>query len=297
MAENRFDQASRHLGRQAEAKLWPWLLGLTEAQVKWNRLLRTHFTLPGFPERVGDLVASLTDLEGGGQPWAVCAEFQSEPDFDMPDRLLVTLGLLRLTEKPSGEPGDRYWTGAVVVNLTGKGQAVRDHDWSGADLRLLIKPREWNFEEEEAAVVLRQVEEGTAPVEALAWVPLMKGGDQAGIIKRWLVLVRRETDPERRADLGLALVFAELAGRQKAWKVIEGWDMKESQVVKRWEDKAEARGQALMLLHLLQKRFKKVPDDLRASVLAIQDADRLTALADVAFAARTLRRFRQEADI
>jgi hypothetical protein len=28
MAANRYDQASRHLARQAGGPLWPWLLGL-----------------------------------------------------------------------------------------------------------------------------------------------------------------------------------------------------------------------------------------------------------------------------
>src|SRR4051812_40892197 len=106
MATNRYDQASRHLAREAGEKLWPWLLGLSSEQVRFVRLLQTHFTVPGFPERVGDLVAALTDLVGGSRPWAVCLEIQTEPDFDMSDRLLVTLGLVRRTERPSVEVGD-----------------------------------------------------------------------------------------------------------------------------------------------------------------------------------------------
>ena len=210
MAVNRFDQASRHLARQAGAPLWPWLLGLSAEQVRFERLLQTHFTLPGFPERVGDTVAALIDLQGSGRPWALCLEFQSEPDFDMSDRLLVVLGLLRLTERHSAESGDRYWVGAVVVNLTGRGQAARDLHWRGAGLRLLLEPREWNLCDMEAALVLRQVEEGRAPVEVLAWLPLMQGGGELAIIQRWLELARGVTDPRRRADLGLVLVFAEL---------------------------------------------------------------------------------------
>jgi hypothetical protein len=305
MAVNRYDQASRHLARQAGGSLWPWLLDLSADEVRFERLLQTHFTLPGFPERVGDTVAALTDLQSGGRPWAVCLEFQSEPDFDMSDRLLVILGLLRLTEKPSAESGDRYWVGAVVVNLTGRGQAERDLHWSGAGLRLLLEPREWNVPDVEAAQVLRQVEEGAAPVEALAWLPLMQGGSDSAMIRRWLELARREKDSRRRADLGLVLVFAELANCQDVWrKALEGWDMKESQIVKEWEDKARREGEAKgktegkaeALLQFLQKRFKTVPDDLRTAILAAQE-DRLTGWLDVAFTARSLRRFRAQAGL
>src|SRR5262245_34715765 len=95
MAANRYDQATGHQARQAHEKLWPWLLGLTSAQVRFESLLQTHITLPGFPERVGDLVAALTDLEGGDRPWAINLEFQVAPDFDMPDRLMAILGLIR----------------------------------------------------------------------------------------------------------------------------------------------------------------------------------------------------------
>jgi hypothetical protein len=298
MATNRYDQASRHLARQAGGALWPWLLGLTKEQVRFERLLQTHFTLPGFPERVGDTVAALTDLEGGGRPWAVCVEFQSEPDFDMPDRLLVILGLVRTTEHPSEEPGDRYWVGAVIVNLTGRGLAQRDLEWRGAGLRLLIQPREWNLEEVDAGRVMREVEQGRAPVEALALIPVMSGGSNPVIIKHWLELARRQTDPQRRADLGLALVFAELVNRQDVWReALEGWNMKESQIVKEWEDKARAEAKAEMLLQVLEKRFKTIPDDLRTAILTMQDPQRLTTWADLAFSTRSLSSFRKKAGL
>src|SRR4051812_32063181 len=140
MPTNRYDQTSRHLARQAGGPLWPWLLGLTGRQVRFRALLQAQLTVPGFPERVTDTIAALQDLEQGGAPWAVPLEFQSEPDFDMPDRLLVILGLVRLTQRPSEEPGDRFWVGAVVVNLTGTGDAARDHQWRGAGMQVLLRP-------------------------------------------------------------------------------------------------------------------------------------------------------------
>jgi hypothetical protein len=273
--------------------------------LRFDRWLETHFTVPGLPERIGDLVVAVTDLETH-RPWAICCEFQSEPDFDMSDRLLVLLGLVRINHKPSTEPGDRYWVGAVVVNLTGTGDARREHEWRGAGLHLLIEPRELNFSTLDAGNVLQQGEDGVAPVEALAWISLMQRGNDPAIIQRWLESASREADPERRADLGLVTVFAELANCQEAWrKALEGWNMKESQLVKEWEDKARLEGEikgrtegkAETLVQILNKRFKSVPDDLRATLLAEPNAQRLTDLVEIAIAARSLKTFRQKAGL
>jgi hypothetical protein len=294
MPANRYDQASRYMGQQAGAKLWPWLLGLTPKQVGFIRSLQTHFTLPGFPERIGDLAAALTDLEGGGPPWAVCAEFQAAPDFDMPDRLLVVLGLIRLTERPGDNPGDRFNVGAVVINLTGQGLALRDHEWRGAGLHVLIEPREWNFKDVSANLVLRQIEHGEAPQEALVWIPCMRGGNTPGIIKRWLVLANREANRQRRTDLGLAQVFAELVGSQDVWReALKGLNMQESPFMKQWENKVRAED----LLQILAKRFKAVPDDLRTAIVAVNETERLVGWIDLAITSRTLRSFRREAGV
>jgi hypothetical protein len=294
MPTNRYDQRSRHLARQAGGRLWPWLLGLTDKQVRFERPLETHFTVPGLPERIGDVAAALTDLEEGSRPWAVCLEFQSEPDFDMADRLLVALGMVRLTQRPSDNPGDRFWVGAVVVNLTGQGAAQRDLEWRGAGLHLLLQPREWNLAALDAARVLDEVEHGVVPVEALAWIPLMQRGDDSAIIRRWLDLASGEADPVRRADLGLARLFAELVKRQGVWRrALEGWNVLESEFMKEWEAKAAAQ----VLFRVLENRFKAVPEDLRTALLAEKDPQRLTDLVDVAFAMRSLSGFRKKAGL
>jgi hypothetical protein len=298
MAANRYDRASRHLGRQAGALFWLWLLGLNKQQVRFLGPLQTHFTLPDFPERIGDLVAALADLEAAGPPWAICAEFQTEPDFDMPDRLLVILGLLRLTARPSEAAGDRYAVGAIVVNLTGQGLALRDHEWRGAGLHLLIQPHEWNLEEVDAELVMRQVENREAPVEALAFIPLMKGGNEEGMMQRWVTRARRERNPRRLADLGLAQVFAELVGTEDLWReTLKGWNMRESPFLKELEDQARAAAKAEDLLQILQERFEAVPGDLRSAILGVQDLQRLTAGLSLAIKVRTLASFRKKAGL
>src|SRR5262245_48529967 len=64
-----------------------------------------------------------------------------------------------------------------------------------------------------------------------------------------------------------------------------GANMQESQIIK--ELQAEARAEDL--LQILQQRFKAVPDDLRAAILAVKDLDQLTPWIGLAVSARTLR--------
>jgi hypothetical protein len=182
----------------------------------------------------------------------------------------------------------------VVVNLTGRGQAERDHAWRGAGLRVLVEPREWNLAEVDAGQTLDEVEAGVAPVEALAWLPLMKRGGDPAIIRRWREVAAGEPDRTRRRELVLAQVFAELVGTQDVWiKALEGWEMIESPIIGKLLTEAEAKRAAEILLQMLSKRFKAVPDDLRAAILAVQDPERLTGWVDIALEKRSLRKFRE----
>jgi hypothetical protein len=56
----------------------------------------------------------------------------------------------------------------------------------------------------------------------------------------------------------------------------------------------EAQAKAEMLLKILEKRFKAVPDDLRTVILAVKDPEQLNTWVDVAFAVRSLRCFREQ---
>jgi hypothetical protein len=119
-------------------------------------------------------------------------------------------------------------------------------------------------------------------------------------------LASQETDKKKREALGLAQIFAERAGCGDAWReALKGWDVVESQIVKEWTDRAFAEGkaegvsegEAKALLRMLQRRFKKVPDDLRSAIEAVKDAERLTAWIDLAFDARSLSQFRTKAGL
>jgi hypothetical protein len=144
------------------------------------------------------------------------------------------------------------------------------------------------------------------PRLALVFVPLMQGGAEDGIIGRWLELARDEDDPEKRRALGLAQVFAEKAGCGQAWReALRRWNVTESQIVNEWTAQARAEGQREgktegkvgLLLRVLEGRFGELPADLIQAIQAVNDPDRLDACGDLAGRARTLRQFRQHADI
>lgn len=293
MAVNPFDQACRYLARRWGAALLSWLLGVPPAALRFVRWLDTRLTVPGQPERVGDTIAHLERPDQGGIPWAVPIEFQVEPDPLMFGRLLVYEGMIWLQEKPAALPGDRFQLQAVVVNLTGVGQSNRRMLWrEGAGT--VLEPVEWNLEKEEAAAVLDQVANGTAPRGVLAWIPLMRQGSEPGIIQRWLELAAQETDAQRKADLALVRVFAELSGSQDVWnRALEGFNVRQSVVVNEWK----AEGKAEAVRDILETRFGTLPSEVAAKVDQTREGDTLKRWLVLAVQAATLEQFRQEAGI
>ena len=128
----------------------------------------------------------------------------------------------------------------------------------------------------------------------------MRGGDDPGIMTRWQELAQTEPDPQRRADYGgLALVFAEAAGRRPAWKeALKEWNVIQSQQVLEWmaqgeakgkaegEAKGKAEGKAESILRALEMRFaQEPPADLIAIIRATTDLDQLSRWFDAAMTA------------
>jgi hypothetical protein len=311
MSRTPYDQASRSLARRGGLAFIAWLLGLAPDELSFEGWLDTRrLPWPGQPERTGDTVAFLRDLSAGGVPWAVVIEFQLTPDGLMFGRLLVYQGQLWLEMKPYPERGDRFSVGAVVVNLTGQGRASQDQHWPRAGLRSHLEVVERNLEGLDAGAVLDGVAAGQVPRTVLALVPLMQNGGEDAIIQRWLALASAEPDAGRRADLGLARVLAQAAGRQDVWKqALRGWNVIESEAVREWqaearaEGKAEgkvegkAEGRAEALLEFLEARFGSVPSDLAARVRAATDLDLLKGWTSLAARAVDLIQFRQAAQV
>jgi hypothetical protein len=133
----------------------------------------------------------------------------------------------------------------------------------------------------------------------LFWVPLMTGGKDAAVIGRWREVVAQVV-PDRRVRgnvAGIALVFAELAGRRAEWnRGLEGFEMTESQVVNDWISRGEAKGKLNerreKLLKLLSKRFPgAVPDDVVRLVNEQESLDILDHWFDAAAEAYTFQQF------
>jgi hypothetical protein len=148
-----------------------------------------------------------------------------------------------------------------------------------------------NLYTESAAGTLADIEAGITARCLLAWIALMQGGDEEGIIQQWKRLVEQEEDRSLRATYaGLALVFAEKRQRGEVWRrALEGWDVQESPIVKQWQQKALERGVAAMrqsVVRVLQVQSKEaLPSDILEAIDKQNDLDELVAWHDLALQA------------
>jgi hypothetical protein len=113
-------------------------------------------------------------------------------------------------------------------------------------------------------------------------------------------LAAQEPDARRRSEYGgLAIVFAEAAGRQAVWKeALKGWNVRDSQQVQEWIDEGVVLGEANALLRVLAKRYPPgAPAEVAAAIRATKDLQRLQQWFDLAWTADSLEAFRQAAGI
>jgi hypothetical protein len=290
---NPFDHASRGLLRRASPALLWWLLKVSPSQAQFVRWLDTRLTVPGQPERVCDTIAHVLRVDQDFYPWAIPIEFQVAPDGRMFGRALVYEGMVWLGEKPAQERGDRFDLMPVIVNLTGVGQCGRRMLWQpGAESTLL--PIEWNLETLDANFLLDQIVSGKAPRELLAWLSLMKNGNDPGTIKRWLEVASLERDPYRKADLALVEVFANLTGGTEVWeKALEGFNVIESVTVNKWKAQAVAKS----LLGILEKKFSPVPAEVQTKIEATTALDVLQHWVILAATTDSMDSFRRGAGV
>ena len=310
MDDNDYDESSRYLARRGNAALMYWLLQLDPTHLRFDSWLDPVLIWPGMKERVCDAIARLADLDKGGIPCAAIVEFQTVPDPRMFGRLLVAGGLCWLDVKPVDLPGDRFELCAVVVNLTGQGDCARHMTIGTTEWKLT--PRELNLETFDANVVLEEVASGQAPREVLAWISVMKNGDNPATIDRWLEIAGPEKDLDRRGDYALVELFAGAVGRRELWhKALEGFKMNESPVAREWraeahrkgeikgEIKGKIEGEIKMLILALEERFGSLAPDLLTQIRASTDGeqlDRWMRLA-VSLAVSSLEQFRQKAGL
>lgn len=306
MPVNRYDQASRYATKLDAAGFLSWLLREEPANPRFRGWLDARtLPFPGDPERICDTVAWLGD-DNPAVEWAIPVEFCIEPDSSLFGRLLVYLGQLWLELRPTDAGRERFAVGAVVVNLTGRGQTSRTMRLRQTGISTILEVAERNLADADAATTLTAMAAGTLARCVLPWIPLMQHGEEDVIIQQWKELAGQEPDSRRRSDYGgLALVFADAAGRLTVWKqALKEWNMRESQQVLEWinmgrtEGRAEGRaeGEANALLRLLAKRFAPgAPSDLAAKIRATSDLAKLESWFDLAYSSESLDAFRQSA--
>lgn len=231
-------------------------------------------------------------------------------------RLLEYLGRLWREHRPASGGPRRYDVAAVVVNLTGRGNTSRDLRLARTGLRTCLQVAERNLVTESAAGTLQGIETGRITRYLLGLIPLMQGGAEPGIIRQWRRLAEAEPDAGRRADYGgMALLFAELAGRQAAWgEALRGWNVHQSKQVLKWqaearkqgraEGKAEGRvegkveGKVEWLLRTLQRRTgRQVPSDLAATIRNTTDLTTLDRWFDATDGVSSFEEFRRRANL
>jgi hypothetical protein len=159
-------------------------------------------------------------------------------------------------------------------------------------IRTSLEVVERNLCDEYAAGVLEAIAEGKISRCLFPWIPLMQGGDEAGIIQRWIELASQESESRLRADYGgLALVFAEAAKRLPLWKeALKEWNVIESQQVLEWMAMAEANS----VLEVLEAKFPPgAPPALVEAIRASTNREQLRDWLRIAAKADSLDAFRQ----
>ena len=297
-----FDQAARYTAKRRPLAFFAWqvpgLLAAWEFHA-WHDTSRIAF--PGEPDRICDTVAEFHHSADPQRRCLLDVEFQSEPDPDILERLPEYAARLRRELRFGVGQAGKYLVVSVLLNLTGPEQSqdlnMRLPELGGRGHHFGVVL--CTLREQDAAATLARIAVGELERWVLPWIPLMRGAEQAGIIKVWKRLAEQEPDGAARSDFGgLALVFAELARRGDAWRrALKGWNMLQSQQVLEWQEEArqETRIERARryVLRALEKRFQApVPSDLVARIEALTDLDELDRWFDATLTAASVEAFR-----
>lgn len=308
MSLNPFDQASRYTAKLDPEGFLRWLLAEWTQAWQFRDWLDTRtLPFPGEPERTGDTVVDLEETDSGVR-YALPVEFQTEPEVDMPARVLEYSARVLREKRPDGQLEQRFTVIPALVHLTGRGRTARVMRLGTTSCHITVDPVERNLCEEDAALTLTQIAEGRWSKALLPWIPLMRGGSESAIMEQWKEVAQSEPNARRRSDYaGLALVFSELTRGVAAWrKALEGWNVRQSMQVLEWQAEARKEGReegreegtlagtARSLLRLLEKRFpRRVPATVKAQIKASTDLAQLEAWFDAAVNIGSMKEFRE----
>jgi hypothetical protein len=244
MAE--LDEAARYALKRHPAEAVAWLLPTLDADLAFARWLDTQMiAFPGEPNRRSDTVAELVSRSGTAPPWALVIEVEAKPRASIRERILEyeVRVLRKLRHGPHRR--DHYKVAAVVIFLSGqRGDLKVEMVLPGTDVGLTGTIRAVSLTVESAMATLERIGRGELGRSVLSWVPLMAGVGDEAVTREWVRLANEEADAQRRSDYaGIALVFANWVGHGKLWeKALEGWDVEQIDIVRRWKESARREG-------------------------------------------------------
>lgn len=284
-----YDKAARYLIKRDPTRVLRWLL--VQSWIIFHLWIDSRrLALPDQGDLTHDLVAAIRVRDGFE---ALCLEVQAESEEASAGRVLFGYVPRLRSEPASAESLPLSAIGGVVINLTGRARTsvVRESPTSAPQCRLEAEVTQITLQEMDAGDFLDQVGAELASRWLLAWLSLMQGGLEPGIIDGW----KREaallpTERDRQVLAHLTLTFADLAGCRDVWqRALEGWTMIKSPYMEevreavRKEGREEGRleGQRETLLRLGRKKFGRGPSKKQLAELdAITNPARLAELSE-----------------
>jgi hypothetical protein len=298
-----FDQSGRQASKLDGAPFFAWALGHFEpvpALVfeRWDDTRRLTFA--GGPDRTNDLVAVLHHAGAPERKAFAIVEIETEPERFIFQRLGGYELALSVEVSRNVTPEDEPSVGSILINLTGEQPRTKlELGLPGTGKKTWIEPPIINLQQDAAAGTLANIAAGRLGLAILPWIPLMAGGGQPALIEEWKRVTLTEPDANKREKFAaLALVFAELTRELVNWQqALEGWQMRESQIILGWMAEGELKGilrsKRADLLEVLRVRFQDpVPESLRLAVEGTNDPDILDCWFKAALRVKTLAGFR-----
>ena len=313
---SKYDEAERHAIKELDpGGCLRWQMPDLDPDLEFSTWLETQVSPPpGVPQLRGDCVAGLRSRGGGQAPWACLIEAQAQPLPRMGVWMMVYLGLLHEDLRHGPHDRDRFQMLGFILNLS-ESPLASTVEWlppmkqtpAQPERQVGVKCAFWvkNVREDEAAPTLERIARDEVALCVLPWVPVMKGADQAPVLTSWKEQALRQPEPHLRADyVALALVFAELAGREAVWReALKEFDVTDSRIAQEWEDRGRRAGRqegfAAMrgsVLRVLQARFPStaIPQSVPPALDRIANLDDLIRLVEEASVTPSLDQFQQK---
>jgi hypothetical protein len=284
-----FDETARQACKVDGPGLILWLDRFADESmaadfVGWDDTRRTSW--PGGPERTDDVVCVLR-RRADGKAAHLIVEVSTEPRTDDLARLGIYELLLAIEVRGVLDEGPPVY--GAIIHLTGNRKAgPLLLTKSARSPGVLVQPIEVWLADQDAADTLARIEAGELALSILPWLVLMRGGGESQLIERWKQVAVHEPDVEKRMWYrSFALVFAELIPELVNWQHhLEGWEVRESQYLKSFEDKGRVKQARADVLRILQSRLgMPAPEPIRLAVEGTNDLGILDRWFDAALAA------------